>query len=189
MTSPICVMVVDDHTVVRSGLAALLLSHDDLELAAEAASGDEAVVRCAETEPDVVLMDIVMPGTDGIAATKAIRERWPSKQVVALTSFGEQEKVPAILQSGAIGYLLKNVSAEDLAGAIRAAYAGQPSLAPEATQALLKSSVQSPGPARNLTHLERQVLALMVKGRNYSEIADHLVVSRSTVKFHVRSLL
>ena len=122
--NPIRVMLVDDHAVVRSGLAAFLLAFDDLELVGEASSGEEALRLCAQVRPDVVLMDLVMPGMDGTTATRAIRQQWPQKRVVALTSFGEAELVKTALEAGAIGYLLKNVSAGELDQAIRSAHAG-----------------------------------------------------------------
>ncbi len=133
---PIRVLIVDEHAVVRSGLAAFLLAADDLELAGEAAGGAEAVRMCKTLQPDVVLMDLVMPEVDGVAATRAIRQACPTVQVIALTSFEEGELVRGVLGAGAVGYLLKNVSAEELAEAIRAAAAGQPTLAPEALKAL-----------------------------------------------------
>jgi len=132
------VMVVDENPVVRSGLGAFLLAYDDLDLAGEAASGEEAVERCPELRPDVVLMDLVMPGMDGAATTRAIRQACPQIQVIALTSFREEELVQGALQAGAIGYLLKNVTADELAEAIRAAVTGRPTLAPEAAEVLGK---------------------------------------------------
>ena len=188
-TNPIRVMLVDDHAVVRSGLSAFLLAFDDLELVAEAGSGEEAVRLCERLRPDVLLMDLVMPGMDGAAATRAIRERCPQIQVIALTSFKEQELVQGAMEAGAIGYLLKNVTADELADAIRKAHAGRPTLAPEAAQALIQATREPPSPGYDLTERERQVLALMVEGLSNPEIAERLVVSPSTVKFHVSNIL
>jgi NarL family two-component system response regulator LiaR len=191
MTEPrrLRVLLVDDHAMVRRGLAAFLKAFDDLELAGEAADGDEAVRRCAEVQPDVVLMDLMMPGMDGVAATRVIRERFPTVRVLALTSFQDEGLVQRALQAGAIGYLLKNVSADDLASAIHAAHAGQPTLAPEATQALVHAAAQPPAPGQDLTPREREVLALMVQGLSNTTIAARLVVSPSTAKAHVSSIL
>lgn len=185
------VMLVDDHAVVRSGLAAFLMAFDDLELVGEAADGSEAVRICERVQPDVVLMDLIMPEMDGATATRLIRERFPQTQVVALTSFKEDDLVQAVLEAGAIGYLLKNVSTEELADAIRSAHAGRPTLAPEATQALIHQATRrnSTMLGDDLTEREREVLRLMVQGLNNTAIAEELVVSRSTVKFHVSNIL
>lgn len=186
---PIRVLIVDDHAVVRSGLKAFLMVFDDLELVGEASSGQEAMTQVERAHPDVVLMDLMMPDMDGVAATRMIRSRRQDVQVVALTSFREDEMVKNALQAGAIGYLLKNVGADDLADAIRSAYHGRPTLAPEAAQVLIHASRQPEPPRYDLTEREREVLSLLVKGMSNNEIADHLVVSRSTVKFHVSSIL
>ncbi|MBL7065247.1 MAG: response regulator transcription factor [Anaerolineae bacterium] len=182
-------MLVDDHAVVRSGLSAFLLAFDDLELVAEAGGGEEAVRLCEQFQPDVVLMDLVMPGMDGAAATRAIRERCPQIQIIALTSFKEKELVQGALEAGAIGYLLKNVTAGELADAIRAAHAGRPTLAPEAAQVLIQATREPPALGFDLTPREREVLALMVEGLSNPEIAARLVVSPSTAKFHVSNVL
>jgi NarL family two-component system response regulator LiaR len=182
-------MVVDDHAVVRSGLKAFLMVFDDLELVGEASSGQEAVQLTERVQPDVILMDLIMPDMDGPVTTKTIRSRWPTVQIVALTSFREDELVKRALQAGAIGYLLKNVGADELVDAIRSAYAGRPTLAPEAAQVLIQASRQPAQPGYDLTEREREVLSLLVKGMSNNEIADRLVVSRSTVKFHVSSIL
>jgi len=188
-TSEIRVMIVDDHRVVRSGLKTFLLTFDDLKVVAEASAGEEAVRLCAEVKPDVVLMDLVMPGMGGIAATRAIRERRPQTQVIALTSFGDQERVQAVLKAGAIGYLLKDVSDIELVTAIRNAAAGRPTLAADAQRALIQATTNPKPPGSDLTEREREVLALMVKGMSNDEIAAHLTVRPSTAKFHVGNVL
>jgi NarL family two-component system response regulator LiaR len=160
-----------------------------MELIGEADSGEEALRLCSQVQPDVVVMDMVMPGMDGAEATRAIRERYPQVQVVALTSFQEEDLIQRALQAGAIGYLLKDVPADELAEAIRAAYAGRPTLAPEAAEALVHTATHPPKLGHDLTEREREVLALMIKGLNNVEIAERLVVSRSTVRFHVSNIL
>jgi len=182
-------MIVDDHAMVRRGLAAFLKIHADLELVGEASNGEEALHVCKQVQPDVILMDLVMPKMGGAAATRAIRERCPQVQVIALTSFQEKELVQEALQAGSIGYLLKNVSVDDLAEAIRAAYAGRPTLAPEATQALIRTASQGATPGHDLTPREREVLALMVEGLNNPEIGERLSISRSTARAHVSNIL
>lgn len=190
-SKPIRVMLVDDHAVVRSGLSAFLLAYDDLEIAGEASNGAEAIQVCQKVQPNVILMDMVMPEMDGATATRAIREKYPQVQVIALTSFKEDELVHDALDAGAIGYLLKNVSANDLVNAIKAAHTGQPTLAPEAAQALIHTATHASTPVlgHDLTPREKEVLALMTKGLNNSKIAEHLIVSRSTVRFHVSNVL
>jgi NarL family two-component system response regulator LiaR len=189
---PIRIMLVDDHAMVRSGLAAFLLIFDDLSLVAEAAHGIEALRLIEETRPDVILMDMVMPEMDGAATTRLIKERFPEIQVLALTSFKEDHLVHQALEAGATGFLLKNISADQLAAAIRDAYAGRPTLAPEATQALIRATraANQPTPlVEPLTEREQEVLALMVGGLSNAAIAEQLVVSLSTVKFHVSNIL
>ena len=182
------VIIVDDHAVVRGGLRLFLLAFEDLELVGEAGNGEEALRLCEQAQPDVVLMDLVMPGMNGVRATQLIREDYPQIQVIALTSFDEEDLVQRALEAGAISYLLKNVSASELAAAIRAAHAGRPTLAPEAAQALIESTRPS-RLGHDLTDREREVLAVMVEGMSNAEIAECLVISQSTAKFHVSSIL
>ena len=176
-TTPIRVLIVDDHAMVRRGLAAFLKAKPDLELVGEACNGSEAIALCEQLQPDIVLMDLVMPEMNGVAATRSIRSRWPSVQVIALSSFGEQELVREVLAAGALSYLLKNVSAEDLAEAIRAAHRGRSTLAAEAVQALIQPVQDESTTGDDLTAREREVLALMVRGMTNPQIAAHLVVS------------
>jgi NarL family two-component system response regulator LiaR len=182
-------MLVDDHAMVRRGLAAFLKVFDDLQLAGEAESGEAAIQLCAEVLPDVILMDMVMPDMDGAAATRLIRQQFPHVQVLALTSYKEGDLVKNALKAGAIGYLLKDVSADDLAGAIRAAHSGRATLSPQAAQALVETTNQPPLPGLDLTEREREVLALMVEGLNNTQIAGKLMVSPSTIKSHVSNIL
>ena len=181
-SSPIIrVMLVDDHPMVRRGLATFLKAFDDLELAGEAENGKSAIQQCAKLRPDVILMDMVMPDMNGAVATRRIREQFPKVQVIALTSFKEEELVKNALEAGAIGYLLKDVSADDLVKAIRAAHAGRATLSPEAAQALVHAASQPPAPGHDLTERERAVMNLMVEGLNNTQIAARLVVSLSLI--------
>ena len=187
--SRIRVVVVDDHAVVRSGIEYSLLAVNDIELVGSAGSGAEALSLCERVRPDVVLMDMMMPGMDGVAATRAIRERFSRTKVIALTSFQEVSLVQDALQSGAISYLLKDVGLEELADAIRAAHAGKVTLAPEAAKALVEAAAQPTDLGYDLTDREREVLALIVQGKSNVEIADELSVSMSTARFHVSAIL
>jgi NarL family two-component system response regulator LiaR len=183
------IVIVDDHAMLRKGLAVFLLSYSDLRLVGEAANGEEALVLCAEKRPDIVLMDLMMPIMDGVTATRLIRRDYPDTQVIALTSFGEEALIKGVLEAGAISYLFKKISADDLAKAIRAAKAGFSTFAPEVTEILVRSVQQPAAEFQNLTVREREVLALMVKGMGNNEIAAQLMISLSTTKSHVSSIL
>jgi len=188
-TQPIRVMLVDDHTMVRRGLATFLKIYDDLKLVGEAENGEAAVKLCAEVLPDVILMDMALPVMDGATATHAIRQRFPQIQIIVLTSFKEGKVIKKALEAGAIGYLLKDVSADDLVRAIRAAHAGRATLSPEVSQALVETSNLPPTPGLDLTERERDVLKLMIEGLNNTQIAGKLTVSPSTIKSHVSNIL
>ena len=188
MTNKIRIMLVDDHAVVRSGLGAFLSVNPDLELVGEAENGEQAVVRANLLKPDVILMDLMMPVMDGVAATQAIKKQNPQIQIVALTSFQEDELVQNALKAGAVGYLMKNVTARELAAAIKAAKDGKITLSPEAAQALVRANQQA-AETETLTEREVEVLKLMVDGLNNAEIAERLVISLSTVKYHISNIL
>ena len=186
---PIRVLLVDDHDMVRIGLKTVLAASDDMTLVGEASDGEEAIRLCERFQPHVVLMDLLMPKMDGVTATEVIHKRWPQIHIIALTSFKEKEYVEGALKAGAISYLLKNVSAEELSVAIHRAVAGQPSLAPEAAQVLIQKVNEPAKPGDDMTDREREILLLMVEGLSNSEIAGRLVISRSTVNFHVGNIL
>ena len=188
-SSPIRVVVVDDHTMVRKGLSLFLRAFDDLELAGEAETGAEAIQICDELLPDVILMDLVMPDMNGVDAIRAICQKHPQINVIALSSFKEGTRIMNALEAGAIGYLTKDISAEELAWAIRAAHSGRATLSPDVSQALVQAANKSPAPGSDLTEREREVLALMVEGLNNTQIAGKLSVSPSTVKSHVSNIL
>ncbi len=187
---PIRIVIVDDHELVRGGLKTILGLFSDIDLVGEADSGASAVRLCAEMHPDVVLMDLVLPGgMDGAEATTEVLHTCPQAKVLALTSFSDPELIQRVLRAGALGCLLKNVSGKELAEAIRRAHAGTSTLAPEAADALVHA-IAAPTEARAaLTRREQDVLRLMVDGLTNLEIAGRLVVSLSTVKTHVSSII
>lgn len=188
--NPIRVMVVDDHGMVRRGIVAYLKNNAEIQVVGEAENGREAIELCGQLGPHVILMDLTMPEMDGVTATRTIKQKWPHVEVIVLTSFPEKALVQDAVQAGAISYLLKNVSGEDLAAAIRDASAGRSTLAQEALQALVKPQAPSSAiPGYALTARERQVLALLIKGHNNNEIADRLSVSHATAKAHVSNIL
>ncbi len=183
------VLLTDDHRVVRQGIKMVLDLDPELEVVGEASNGEEALRLAQRLKPDVVLMDLMMPEMDGASATAAIRRQFPQIRVIALTSYREDDLVHRVIQAGATGYLLKSVSGIDLAQAIRAAHAGRPTLAPEATQALINAATKPAAPGHDLSARERDVLALMVKGLSNTEIAHRLTISQATVKGHVSNIL
>lgn len=182
------IFIVDDHPMIRTGLAAMIEAEDDLQFVGEAATGVDAVRRIPAAAPDVVLMDLVMPQMDGIAATAALRKVLPNTRFVILTSLVDAGEVERAIEAGADGYLLKNASAHDLVAVIRAAHAGRRTLAPEVTDALIAHR-QHRAPGSDLTQRERELLALMTLGMNNQEIATRLTIAVPTVKFHITNIL
>jgi DNA-binding NarL/FixJ family response regulator len=185
------VLLVDDHQVVRRGLRTFLEVQPDIEVVGEAADGDEGVRRAEELLPDVILMDVKMPGTDGIGALRKLREGGSKARVLVVTSFTEQRTVVPALRAGAAGYLHKDVDPDALAGAIRSVHAGHVLLQPEVADALLAQEESGSGHGRGnaLTEREREVLSLIADGRSNREIARALVLSEKTVKTHVSNIL
>ncbi len=182
------VVIVDDHPVVRNGVRFSLCTHVDIEVVGEAGSGEKVIELCSHLRPDVVLMDMVMPGINGVEATLALRAAYPQTQVLAFTSFQEGNLVQDALRAGAIGYLLKDMPIDELAEAIRLAARGLPTLAPAAGKALVQTTVQAPKLGDDLTQREKEVLALLVEGLSNQQIAERLVISTATVKFHISSI-
>lgn len=192
MADPIRVLIVDDHQVVRRGLRTFLEVQDDIEVVGEAADGDEGVARAEELRPDIVLMDVKMPGTDGIEALKELRRLQNPARTLVVTSFTEQRTVVPALRAGAAGYVYKDVDPDALAGAIRSVHAGHVLLQPEVAGALLSDEAGTGGGAGRgsvLTEREREVLELIADGRSNREIARVLVLSEKTVKTHVSNIL
>jgi two-component system, NarL family, response regulator LiaR len=192
MDDAIRVLIVDDHPIVRQGLRTFLESREGIEVAGEAADGHEAVQLVLAVQPDVVLLDLVMPGMDGLAALEGIRARRPETRVVVITSFGSSDQVLAAVRAGAAGYLLKDAEPQDIDNAIRAAHRGEPVLHPAAAAVLMRQ-VDAPAPPHRaeqvLTPRELEVLRLLARGMSNRELAAHLVVSEKTVKTHVSSVL
>lgn len=193
MTEPITVLIVDDHAVVRQGVRAFLSIQPDIAVAAEAGSGEEAVQLTALHIPDVVLMDLVMPGMDGVEATRQVKKVSPRSQVVVLTSYHEDEHVFPALRAGALSYILKEAGAEDLADAVRKAAAGEAVLHPRVATRVIKElqglAPDKPNPFTELSERELEVLRLIADGLSNAAIAERLVLSEKTVKGHVSNIL
>ncbi|RPJ67786.1 MAG: DNA-binding response regulator [Acidobacteria bacterium] len=189
---PITVLVVDDHTVVRRGIVALLSTEAGIQVVGEAANGTEAIERAHALTPQVILMDLVMPGMDGVEATAQIIARNPDAQVLVLTSFGSDAKLFPAVRAGAVGYLLKDTSPEELVKAIRRTAAGESPLNPSVARRLLRELAheERPGPrAEALSQRETEVLRLLARGLGNEEIGTQLFISEATVRTHVSSIL
>jgi NarL family two-component system response regulator LiaR len=188
MQKKIRVLVADDHSVVRSGLRLFMLAFSDLELVGEAENGNQAIEFCRLYEPDVVLMDLMMPDISGVEATHEISTKFPKTKVLVLTSFPEQQLVHDAISAGAIGYMLKTATAQDLVDAIRSAARGQSTFSPEAEKALLRKNEVSTY-HQALTNREWEVFRLLIEGKSNTEISKELMVGVSTVKYHVSNIL
>jgi NarL family two-component system response regulator LiaR len=193
MNEPITVLIVDDHAVVRWGIRALLEAEGDFQVAGEAGSGGEAVLLAADLAPDVVLMDLVMPEMDGVAATRLVKQQSPRSQVIVLTSYHEDEHIYPAVRAGALSYLLKSVGLEELTEAIRKAARGEavlhPHVAARLVQELHGASQETRLLYAALSEREREVLRLIAEGLPNAQIAERLVISERTVKSHVNNIL
>ena len=191
MADPITILVVDDHAVVREGLRAFLGLQDGFEIVGEAGDGDEALEQAEQLDPDVILMDLVMPGRDGVSAMQMLNQRASRSRVIVLTSFLEDDRLLPALEAGAAGYLLKNSQPAELARAVRAAHAGEAIIDPSVAARLVHALSKRPAaPAfDDLTTRERDVLALIAQGRSNKRIALELGISEKTVKTHVGHVL
>ena len=187
--APIKVLIVDDHPIVRHGIKTMLMTFDDIIVVGEAANGLKTLALCEQSMPDVILMDMVMPGMNGVETTRAVLERFPHMRIVMLTSFPDQNLVHEALEAGATGFLLKDTPIEVLGDVIRSTNAGQSTLSTEATQALLQANAKPPKLGDDLTSRERDVVSLIVEGMSNDEIADRLYISVNTVRKHVSSCM
>ena len=182
-------MIVDDHLMVRDGLKVFLSVYDDIEVVSEAQDGNNVLDKCAQSKPDVILMDIVMPGMDGPNATRLVREKYPQIQVIALTSFIDPELVQRALKAGAISYILKDINADKLAESVRDAYHGRGTIDSAAVLSLVENRNKLKIPDFKLTQREQEILNFMVDGKTNKEIAQHFFISLGTVRFHVSNIL
>jgi NarL family two-component system response regulator LiaR len=186
---PIRILIADDHAMVRSGLRMFLLAFDDLELVGEAINGSEAVALAVKLNPDVILMDLIMPSLDGLQATRQIHQKNENIKIIALTSFTEPQLIHDAIGAGVSGYLFKDATANELANAIRSVYAGNTIFSPEVTQALMSQPTPLESTFYELTAREKEVLAFIASGKSNAEISVLLTLSLSTVKFHVSNIL
>ena len=183
------VLIVDDRPIVRHGIRTMLLTFDDMSVVGEAGNGIEALALCRENTPDVILMDVVMPQMNGVETTRAVLKQYPQMKIIVLTTYPDQDLVQETLEAGAIGFLLKDTPIETFGNAIRSANAGQSTLAPEATQALVQAKSRPSTLGHDLSPREREVLTLIVEGLSNDEIADRLVISTNTVRKHVSACM
>jgi len=183
------ILIADDHSITRSGIKTLISVYDDLTLVGEAANGAEAITMCDEVSPDVILMDINMPVIDGIEATVKIREKYPNIKIIALTSYVDKKLVTSILKAGAISYIIKNISPDELVKTIRDAYLGKTTFSSEASKVVVEELTNPSQERFNLTGKEHEVLKLLSKGSSNEDIAKELFISSHTVKFHISNIL
>lgn len=188
-TNPIRIIIVDDHRVVHQALAEMISFVDDFDLVAQGSNGKEAVELCREFKPDVVLMDVVMPGLDGVEATRQILEQNPNIRIIALSSFQDNDSVNSMLNNGASGYILKNASIDELEGVIRTVYKGNSVIDSQLMRRIVQFNVQKPEKDFQLSPRESEILRLIAGGMSYSQVADQLTISMSTVKFHIGNIL